>query len=52
MFSYNAYECRRRCLEGKVEAAEAVAGETVRAALEHDGRGTVVFHDGRDDRLE
>ena len=36
----------------EVEGAEAVAGETVGAALEDDGRGTVVLDAFADDRFE
>ena len=34
---------------GQVEAAEPVAGQAVRAALQHDGRGFVEVHDGLHD---
>lgn len=36
----------------KIEASQAIAGQTVSAALEHNGIRLVVGHDGRNNRLE
>mmetsp|Transcript_1791 Transcript_1791/g.2943 ORF Transcript_1791/g.2943 Transcript_1791/m.2943 type:complete len:340 (-) Transcript_1791:445-1464(-) len=39
-------------LDGQLEAAQTVARETVRTALQHDGARLILLHDLRDDRLE